>query len=61
MTDKGAPSDERIWGCRVVVVADYSLRYNAWTWDENGTEYDLTGLVTHWQPLPELPSTEGVE
>lgn len=59
--DEGAPADERIWGCRVVVVADYSRLHNTWTWDENGTEYDLTGLVTHWMPIPEPPSTEGVE
>lgn len=36
-----------------VVVAEY---YNGcWTWNENGTEYDLTGLVTHWMPFPAAP------
>lgn len=57
--DENAPAGEGIWYSTVVVVAEY---YNGcWTWDDSGTEYDLTGLVTHWMPLPEPPSTEGVE
>lgn len=57
--DENAPAGEGIWYSTVVVVAEY---YNGcWTWYEGETEYDLTGLVTHWQPLPESPSTEGVE
>lgn len=51
--DEGEPYDERIWGDTVVVCAEY---YNeAWTWQENGTEYSLDGIVTHWMPLPEPP------
>lgn len=51
--DENAPAGEGIWYSTVVVVAEY---YDGcWTWDENGTEYDLTGLVTHWMPLPKPP------
>lgn len=55
--DSMCPHDEGIWYARgVVVVAEY---YNgAWTWDENGTEYSLENIVTHWMPLPAGPEVE---
>ena len=51
--DSCEPSDERIWGDSVVLEADWC--FGAWSWNENGTEYDLDGIVTHWMPLPEPP------
>lgn len=51
--DEGCSYGEGIWYDTVVVVAEYYK--GAWTWDENGTEYDLEGIVTHWMPLPEPP------
>lgn len=54
--DEGCSYGEGIWYDTVVVVAEY---YNgSWTWDENGTEYDLCGIVTHWMPLPQPPKGE---
>lgn len=51
--DEGCSAGEGIWYDTVVVEAEY---YNcSWSWDENGTEYDLTDIVTHWMPLPEPP------
>lgn len=51
--DDGAPIDERIWGDTVVVCADY---YDGtFMWYEGSTEYDLSGIVTHWMPLPAPP------
>lgn len=55
--DENAPAGEGIWYSTVVVVAEYCN--GCWTWYDGDTEYDLTGLVTHWQPLPEPPGTEG--
>lgn len=55
--DEGESYDEMIWNDTVVVCAEY---YNgAWTWQENGTEYDLNGIVTHWMPLPTNPKDGG--
>lgn len=54
--DTYAPSDERIWGGSVVLEADWC--FGAWGWNENGNEYDLDGIVTHWKPLPEAPEVE---
>lgn len=51
--DEGCSHGEGIWYDTVVVVAEYYK--GAWTWDENGTEYDLEGIVTHWMPMPEPP------
>lgn len=53
--DSAEPYDERIWGDSVVIEADYYP--GGWCWNENGTEYDLDGIVTHWMPrfLPEAP------
>lgn len=51
--DSCEPSDERIWGDSVVVEASWF--FGAWSWNENGNEYDLDGIVTHWMPLPPAP------
>lgn len=51
--DSCEPSDERIWGDSVVVEASWF--FGAWSWNENGNEYDLDGIVTHWMPLPDAP------
>ena len=51
--DEGCSAGEGIWYDTVVVTAEY---YDgSWTWFEGGSEYDLSGIVTHWMPLPELP------
>lgn len=50
--DEGCPAGEGIWYDTVVVFAEY---YDGcWTWND-GTEYDLTDIVTHWMPLPKAP------
>ena len=50
--DEGCPAGEGIWYDTVVVFAEY---YDGcWTWND-GTEYDLTDIVTHWMPLPAPP------
>ena len=51
--DSCEPSDERIWGDSVVVEASWF--FGAWGLNENGNEYDLDGIVTHWMPLPDAP------
>lgn len=56
--DSGCPMDEGIWyQSEVVVCAECEVYRNSvgWTWYENGTEYDLEGIVTHWMPMPEPP------
>ena len=54
--DENCAAGEGIWYDTVVVVAEY---YEGnWTWNENGTEYDLHGIVTHWMPLPQPPKGE---
>ena len=51
--DEGCSAGEGIWYDTVVVIAEY---YDgSWTWFEGGSEYDLSGIVTHWMPLPEPP------
>ena len=51
--DEGCPAGEGIWYDTVVVFAEY---YDGcWTWND-GTEYDLTDIVTHWMPLPAPPN-----
>ncbi len=53
--DEGCPAGEGIWYDTVVVFAEY---YDGcWTWND-GTEYDLTDIVTHWMPLPAPPAKE---
>ena len=46
---------EGIWYSTVVVVAEYYK--GSWTWYDGGHEYDLDGIVTHWQSMPEPPET----
>lgn len=55
--DEGCSYGEGIWYDTVVVVAEYYK--GSWTWNENGTEYDLCGIVTHWMCLPEPPKEDG--
>ena len=62
--DSGCPYGEGIWyRSGVVVIADvYVSIYGGicWEWAENGTVYDLEGVVTHWIPLhlPQPPKGE---
>lgn len=62
--DSGCPCGEGIWyESGVVVCAQVDVGINGgvcWEWNENGTLYDLEGVVTHWMPLPEPPK-EGTE
>lgn len=51
--DEGCQCGEGIWYSTVVVVADFYK--GCWTWEHNGTEYDISDIVTHWMPLPEPP------
>ena len=54
--DEGCSAGEGIWYDTVVVTAEY---YDGiWTWFEGGSEYDLSGIVTHWMPLPEPPEED---
>ena len=56
--DEGCPAGEGIWYDTVVVFAEY---YDGcWTWND-GTEYDLTDIVTHWMPLPAPPDSRPPE
>ena len=54
--DEGCPCDEGIWYDTVVIEAEHYK--GEWSWNENGTEYDITDLVTHWQPMPQPPKGE---
>lgn len=53
---------EGIWyQSGVVVCAGVDVGINegiCWEWQENGTIYDLDGIVTHWMPLPKPPKGE---
>lgn len=49
--------DDDIWCKNIVTLAEYA--FGEWTWHENGNEYDITDIVTHWMPLPEPPRMEG--
>ena len=51
--DEWCSHGEGIWYDTVVVVAEYSG--GCWNWNDNGTDYDIDDLVTHWMPLPESP------
>lgn len=55
--DENSPHDEGIWYENIVILAEYA--FGEWTWDENGIEWDISGIVTHWMPLPEPPRMEG--
>lgn len=55
--DSNEDSDMQIWGQRdVIAIGDF--QDGLWAWEENGTEYDLTGLVTHWMPFPKPPEED---
>lgn len=54
--DEWCSHGEGIWYDTVVVVAEYSG--GCWNWNDNGTDYDINDLVTHWMPLPEPPKGE---
>lgn len=54
--DEWCSHGEGIWYDTVVVVAEYSG--GCWNWNDNGTDYDIDDLVTHWMPLPEAPKGE---
>ena len=54
--DEGCSCGEGIWYDTVVIEAEHYK--GEWSWNENGTEYDITDLVTHWQPLPQPPKGE---
>lgn len=49
--DEWCSHGEGIWYDTVIVVAEYSG--GCWNWNDNGTDYDIDDLVTHWMPLPE--------
>lgn len=54
--DEWCSHGEGIWYGTVVVVAEYSG--GCWNWNDNGTDYDIDDLVTHWMPLPKPPKGE---
>ena len=54
--DEGCSCGDGIWYDTVVIEAEYYK--GEWSWNENGTEYDITDLVTHWQPMPQPPKGE---
>ena len=54
--DEGCSCGDGIWYDTVVIEAEYYK--GEWSWNENGTEYDITDLVTHWQPMPNPPKGE---
>ena len=54
--DEGCSCDEGIWYDTVVIEAEHYK--GEWSWNENGTEYDITCFVTHWQPMPQPPKGE---
>ena len=54
--DEGCSCGEGIWYDTVVIEAEHYK--GEWSWNENGTEYDITDLVTHWQPMPNPPKGE---
>ena len=55
--DENSPYGEGIWYKNIVALAEYA--FGEWTWYENGNEYDITDIVTHWMPLPDPPRMEG--
>ena len=54
--DEWCSCGEGIWYDTVVIEAEHYK--GEWSWNENGTEYDITDLVTHWQPMPQPPKGE---
>ena len=51
--DEGCSCGDGIWYDTVVIEAEYYK--GEWSWNENGTEYDITDFVTHWMQMPEPP------
>lgn len=52
--DEREPIDERIWGNKVIVCAEY---YGGrFTWIYGASEYDISDIATHWMPLPKPPN-----
>lgn len=49
--DEGCSCGDGIWYDTVVIEAEHYK--GEWSWNENGTEYDITCFVTHWMPLPQ--------
>ena len=54
--DEGCSCGDGIWYDTVVIEAEHYK--GEWSWNENGTEYDITDFVTHWQPMPQPPKGE---
>ena len=54
--DEGCSCGDGIWYDTVVIEAEHYK--GEWSWNENGTEYDITDLVTHWMPLPLAPEVK---
>ena len=54
--DEGCSCGDGIWYDTVVIEAEHYK--GEWSWNENGTEYDITDLVTHWMPMPNPPKVE---
>ena len=54
--DEGCSCGDGIWYDTVVIEADHNK--GEWSWNENGTECDITDFVTHWQPMPQPPKGE---
>ena len=54
--DEGCSCGDGIWYDTVVIEAEHYK--GEWSWNENGTEYDITDFVTHWQPMPQPPEGE---
>ena len=54
--DEGCSCGDGIWYDTVVIEAEHYK--GEWSWNENGTEYDITDLVTHWMPMPQPPKGE---
>lgn len=54
--DEGCSCGDGIWYDTVVIEAEHYK--GEWSWNENGTEYDITDFVTHWQPMPTPPKGE---
>ena len=54
--DEGCSCGDGIWYDTVVIEAEHYK--GEWSWNENGTEYDITDLVTHWMPMPLAPEVK---
>ena len=54
--DEGCSCGDGIWYDTVVIEAEHYK--GEWSWNENGTEYDITDFVTYWQPMPNPPKGE---